>query len=400
MSVDPATLAASILGASAVRTAPRSHPHHELPLVAPASREECVELVRAAASARIGIHVLGGGSALRGAPTSGHALILCTERLDRVLAHERDDLTFTAEAGLRVLRAQAGLRPHGQRLALAPRAEGSTLGGTVARAADGWTRKSTGFVRDQVLGIEVVTGAGKRITGGGRVVKNVSGFDLCRLFTGARASLGILLSLTFRLRSVPETRRVTRHAAADLAHAFSAARSIDQRIPDAEVLRVTRHEDGRASLLLSLAGARARVDAAIRSADDALPRGEVLAPEALEGTHHCVLRVDVQPAHTERASHVLAGLTRALRIDADIATGTIEAFSVEVQPFTEDERALLARGLSGLEALVDFPGDARAHLRREAAFGATPAEHYPVLQRLWRHFDPAGILEPGVHPWK
>lgn len=400
MSSDPATLAASILGASAVRAAPPGHPHPELPLAAPATREECVELVRAAASARIGIHVLGGGSGLRGSARAGHALILCTERLDRVLAHERDDLTFTAEAGLRVSRAQAGLRPHGQRLALAPHSESSTLGGTVARAREGWTRKSAGLVRDQVLGIEAVTGDGRRITGGGRVVKNVSGFDLCRLFTGARASLGILLSLTLRLRAVPEARRVTRHASKDLASAFAAARSIDQLIPDSEVIRVTRHEDGRASILLSLAGATARVNAAARSADDGLPRGAEVLPDELECPDRVQLRVDVQPADIERACGVIAALPLPLWIDADIATGTIEASSQETRPFTDEERALLARGLGALGALADFPSEPRAHLRREAAFGALPAEHYPLLQRLGRHFDPTGILEPGVHPWK
>jgi FAD/FMN-containing dehydrogenase len=349
---------------------------------------------------RIGVHVLGGGSALRAGSSTGSALILSTERLDRILAHERDDLTFTAESGLLLSRAQAGLRPHGQRLALSPRSKTASLGGVVARSAEGWTRKTSGMVRDQVLGLEIVTGDGRLISAGGRVVKNVSGFDLCRLMTGARAALGLILSLTFRLRALAEARRVTRHATKDLDSALALARELDLQVPDAEHVRVTRSPQGDASILVSLAGADARVQRAAEIVDQLLPQGHALTADALDEDSRAFLRVELLPADVAPALRALATWPRSLSWNADISAGYLEASAENIEPLSDAELQQLARILQPFGALVEFPMHAHQHLRREAAFGAIPAEHLTLLHRLGRLFDPHGILEPGVHAWK
>lgn len=132
-------------------------------------------------------------------------VIVSTDRLDRVIDHAVGDLTFTAEAGLSVHRIQEQLRPHGQFLALQGMGGLDTsLGGLLATADAGSWRHRYGGVRDQVLGIEFVRADGRVAKAGGRVVKNVAGYDLMKLFTGSYGSLGILTQATFRLYPLPD----------------------------------------------------------------------------------------------------------------------------------------------------------------------------------------------------
>ena len=132
-------------------------------------------------------------------------LIVSTDRLDRVIDHAVGDLTFTAEAGLSVQRIQEQLSPHDQFLALQGLGGLDTsLGGLLATANAGSWRHRYGGVRDQVLGIQFVRADGQVAKAGGRVVKNVAGYDLMKLFTGSYGSLGILTQATVRLYPLPD----------------------------------------------------------------------------------------------------------------------------------------------------------------------------------------------------
>ena len=371
--------------------------------VTPASRAECVEIVRAAHRERIALFVRGSGSELRLSEYASPAALLCTTRLDQVIEHAEGDLTFSAEAGLSLNAAQALLRPHGQRLALAPRAPSATLGGIMARAADGWTRKSCGLVRDQILGCEVVLGDGRVVHSGGRVVKNVSGFDLCRLFTGARGAWGVVLSLTLRLRAVPQQRRVSLHAASDLAAAFATAHALNASLPDAEVVRVRVVNAAHGTtyaVLLSLAGPAARVEEAVASADDLAGSATELALAALHdgGTPQCV--VEVLPADTAAATRALLAYGAGGVIDADVATGTVEFMAPRAPEWDPTALSALAHELRGLEPLVSFPAHPESLRWQRAEFGAVDAANAALLRRLAQRFDPRGIFEPGLHSWK
>jgi glycolate oxidase FAD binding subunit len=166
------------------------------------------ERVRGARASATPLRLVGGGSWLRGGRPS-HA----TERLELgamsgIVEYEPGDLTLTVLAGTTLAEIERVTRVEGQWLPLDPHGvPGGTIGATVATASCGPVASAYGTPRDQVLGCEFVSGTGDIVRAGGRVVKNVAGFDLVRLVTGAWGTLGALTEVTVRLRALPETDR-------------------------------------------------------------------------------------------------------------------------------------------------------------------------------------------------
>ena len=144
---------------------------------------------------------MGGGSKLGwGGLAEGFDIALSTARLNRVVEHAVGDFTVTVEAGMRFADLQALLAEQRQFLAVDPAfAATATVGGIVATADAGSLRQRYGGLRDMLIGVAFVRYDGKVAKAGGRVVKNVAGYDLMKLMTGAYGSLGILSELTFRL---------------------------------------------------------------------------------------------------------------------------------------------------------------------------------------------------------
>ncbi len=140
-----------------------------------------------------------------GKPAPAVDLVVSTERLDRVIEHAVGDLTVTAEAGISFGQLQVWLAEAGQFLALDPAyPEQSSLGGVLATAESGSMHHRYGGVRDQCLGITFVRSDGEIVKAGGRVVKNVAGYDLMKLLAGSYGTLGIITAATFRLYPVSE----------------------------------------------------------------------------------------------------------------------------------------------------------------------------------------------------
>jgi glycolate oxidase FAD binding subunit len=153
--------------------------------------------------------------------------VLGLKRLDRILEHEPGDLTATAQAGVTVARLQSALRERGQWLSLdPPDAEHATLAGVIAANASGPRRQLYGTARDLLIGLTVVTADGAVVRGGGKVVKNVAGYDLPKLFIGSYGTLGVIVELTVKLRPVPETERFVGVRFERLKDAGAAARAI------------------------------------------------------------------------------------------------------------------------------------------------------------------------------
>jgi glycolate oxidase FAD binding subunit len=181
--------------------------HDALPLwVAPKTEAELAEVVTCAHRNRWRLLPCGQGSKLGwGRQTQGIDLVLSTSHLDRIIDHAVGDLTLTAEAGLGLAALQSTLANHNQFLALDPIHQGTaSLGGTIATADSGALRHRYGGVRDMLLGVQFVRADGQIAKAGGRVVKNVAGYDLMKLFTGSYGSLGILTQATFRLYPIPD----------------------------------------------------------------------------------------------------------------------------------------------------------------------------------------------------
>lgn len=144
---------------------------------------------------------LRGGARVSIAREGGDA-VLSTARLDRVLEHEPGDLTAIVEAGLRLSELQAVLAPHRQMLALDPPGD-PTIGACLAGDLSGPRRHRYGAMRDLVIGVTVVLADGTIASSGGKVVKNVAGYDLGKLFAGSRGRFGLIARVALRLHTRP-----------------------------------------------------------------------------------------------------------------------------------------------------------------------------------------------------
>ena len=168
-------------------------------LVFPHTIDILQKIVKQAALERWRILICGNGSKLNwGGLSRNVQLIISTQKCDRLIEHAVGDLTVTVEAGMKLVDLQHNLRSHNQFLPIDPAYSNATLGGIVATADTGSWRQRYGGVRDLLLGLSFVRADGEIAKAGGRVVKNVAGYDLMKLFTGAYGTLGIMTQLTFR----------------------------------------------------------------------------------------------------------------------------------------------------------------------------------------------------------
>lgn len=180
---------------------------HDVCGVIPQSVEELAAILAAAGENRWRVLPSGRGSKLDwGGLARGADVLVSTARLNRLIDHAVGDLTITVEAGMGFSEVQSILAKAGQFLAIDPTYPNhATIGGIIATGDAGSLRQRYGGVRDMLLGISFVRADGAIVKAGGRVVKNVAGYDLMKLFTGSYGTLGILTQATFRVYPIPET---------------------------------------------------------------------------------------------------------------------------------------------------------------------------------------------------
>jgi len=177
-----------------------------LVVVEPASPSEVRDVVSQAVSAGQALYPIGGQTTLDfGLPPTRPGLVVGLRRLSQVIDYPARDMTITVQAGIRVADLQALLATENQRLPVdVPRSDRATLGGTLATNPSGPRRFGFGTLRDYVIGISVVNDEGHEAKAGGRVVKNVAGYDLCKLYVGSLGTLGIITQVTLKVRPRPE----------------------------------------------------------------------------------------------------------------------------------------------------------------------------------------------------
>jgi glycolate oxidase FAD binding subunit len=177
-----------------------------VPVVRPESPESLGDLVRQAAADGQALYPLGGRTMLdHGLPPARPGLGVDLRALDQVIDYPARDMTITVRAGIPVARLQDLLAAENQRLPVdVPRAAEATLGGALAVNVSGPRRYGFGTFRDYVIGISVVNDEGQEVKAGGRVVKNVAGYDLCKLYIGSLGTLGIISQVTLKLKPRPE----------------------------------------------------------------------------------------------------------------------------------------------------------------------------------------------------
>ncbi len=172
----------------------------------PATQDDLAQFVTEnATNARRCLLPIGGGTACRDAATDD-AIEVRLDKLNRVIDYPARDMTITVEAGIRMAELAKILAAENQRLPIdVPHAEQATLGGVIATNWSGSRRFGCGTIRDYVIGISAIDASGKRFSAGGRVVKNVAGYDLCKLLVGSRGTLAIISQVTLKLRPMAET---------------------------------------------------------------------------------------------------------------------------------------------------------------------------------------------------
>jgi glycolate oxidase subunit GlcD len=197
--------------------------------VEPESAEEVCEVLRAAESEGRKVFPVGAcvQRDLRGDSLHARAVALKTTRMARLVEHEPADLVATAEAGMTLADFNREVGRAGQRLPLdPPGGDGVTLGGLVATGAAGAQALGYGAPRSYVLGMKAALAGGRVIRAGGRVVKNVAGYDLCKLFTGSQGTLVVILELTFKLRPRPRREATLVARSHDLSELLEASRAL------------------------------------------------------------------------------------------------------------------------------------------------------------------------------
>ncbi len=397
----------------------RCPPTTPVPILAPASPAAVATAVQEAAARDWALLLHGGGTLLTlGAAPRRVDAVLDLRRLDRVVEYAPADLTVTVEAGCTVAAVQALLAARRQTLPFDPPCpERATIGGTIATNTAGFRRGLFGALRDHLIGLRVVSAAGETVRSGGRVVKNVAGYDLNKLHLGALGTLGVIVEATFKVLPAPAERQGLWLSAARLTTVAATARAVCQSglRPEAvliltapAVARLGGALPGEGPGLLvvfsghpaavarqltecrTLAG-EAGLQAQPLSLETVWPRVrdfgfETAAPVRLRGGFPPATLPQVVAALGEWPALVEAGGTlRALGPDLT----TLAALRAWLDPL----RAALT-GLDGYLVLESAPPALLPALDPETVWGP-PGPDVALMARLKAALDPAGRLNPG-----
>ena len=370
-----------------------------MPRVAPRTDDGVALVLQAAAAEGWRVRIEGRGSWVSAdAPAD---LALTTRALARVARLDAADLVATVEAGVAWRDLQRLLADQGVWVAADPPGEGRTVGGVVATGTAGPLRTGFGAVREHVLGATLVTGEGRIVRAGGRVVKNVAGYDLTKLVTGSFGSFGVVTSVNLRLRAVPRADLTLlglgeRDALLDAARAMLEAGITPASL---EVLSPLAAGRDRWSLAVRLLGSApaAEADAQAASGASQIPLAPLEAAEAGAFWRAALTGAAANPV--------------TLRMGA-LATAMDDALDLVVHHL-DDHWIMAGVGAGGLRWSGDAPADRIRLLRYAAAprempltlerapwsvreqvgyFGAYREGVGQLVGALRDAFDPAGVL--------
>ena len=381
-------------------------------VLAPASDDEVAAALRGCASANEAVVPFGGGTlqAAANAP-SRYDVALDLRGLRGVRAYDPRDLTIGVAAGTTLAELAATLADHGQFLPLdAPRAALATIGGTLAAGWAGPRRATYGRARDLLIGSTAALADGTLASAGGMVVKNVTGYDMGKLYVGACGTLGVLTRANFKLLPLPAAHRVAVARLDDEVRARALAHVRALPVEPAALVLLDGFKDATPSdshptrLFALLEGSESSVERATRDLRSALGSAGVAETRLYDGAaaqraFDALLDAYVATAGASAVTLRSTGLPddAAMRADtarehgdalealADLRTGDVV---VRVRGATA---ALRTRALLGHARVIAASPDASAGLD---AWGDAPAT-LATMRALKERFDPAGILAPG-----
>ncbi len=400
----------------------------------PGSVEEVSAVLAACHEVKVGVVPWGGGvhMGLGGIPKRAD-VIVGLGRLNRVLDHEPGDMTSTVQAGMVLSEYQEHLGRHGQFLSLdPPGAARATIGGILAANASGPRRLRYGTARDLLIGLRVANPDGTVTKGGAKVVKNVTGYDMNKLYVGSLGTLGVIVEATFRLYPLPACERTWVAAFSDAAKARSVVGKIlgSPLVPSAlellneaaarEVGRQLRAPSDVRGVVLAVAFASVpeAVEAQIRTAQAVA--GDADEHEVLEGQAHEAFWTAVRDFNADngfavvlKASVLLDKVAEAVEygerlaaqhglrtaVISEAGTGIIRFYfradagthgDVRWVDVVEPLRAFAVQAKGSL-VVRDSP----AAVKKQVDVWGPPRQDFALMQGLKEQFDPGGILNPG-----
>jgi len=364
------------------------------------SEADVVDAIRAANDRGEAIVLWGGGTRIGiGDPPERYDVALDLRGLRGIVDHQPGDLTVTVRAGTTVAELQAALAEHRQWWPVeVAHPDGATVGGTIASAADGPARYRYFHPRDWVIGVRAVLGDGTLTKAGGRVVKNVTGYDLSRLYSGSFGTLCALVEVSLKLVPLPERRVTVRADLPTPKHAYPTVRQfVRERIPlDAIALLtgpVTEPLGGPTwtALFTRVAGTSAAVDRLTGAVRQALGAQVEVEDDVWR-------RIADLPADAPTSVRATWPAGRPLDL---YATSSVWYPGIEIQHLLDEHEA---EDLSALRAAAEASGGAlvieRAPVELRLAVGTwgTPRIPLEIARRLRERFDPNGVLAPGRMP--
>jgi glycolate oxidase FAD binding subunit len=386
----------------------------------PASPEQVAAALRLCSEANAIVTPWGGGTSMGiGNPTRQVDIIIGLERLNLLVEHDQANLTATVQSGHRLAALQEVLARHNQFLPFDPPAPArATVGGVVATNLNGPRRNYYGGVRDLVIGMKIVLASGEQIKAGGKVVKNVAGYDMCKLFVGSLGTLGIISEITLRMVPIPET-AATLIASGTLpkVQQFANELSRSKLLPSAVLLlnaqasKATDLAQSDWQLAVWCEGFEETVARHLRDAP-ALAQRIGLATAILKENEHRRFWDEIRdfPLQADRLVYRLT----VPRASAAAVVQTIHAWStIDFRPRIVSDTAMgiiwvsLDAKQGAIKWFAKLVAEAREHQGHAVMLAAPPNLKTDVdvwgslpptlslMRKIKREFDPKNLLNPG-----
>ena len=380
-------------------------------VVEPASEQQVAKILKLANDAGLAVIPRGGGSKLGwGNPPKRSDLVLSTARLDKIIEHAWSDMTVTVEAGCTIAKLQESLAKHGQRLAIDPLwADQATVGGILSTNDSGALRLRFGGLRDLIIGITLALPDGTLASSGGKVVKNVAGYDLPKLATGAVGTLGVITRAVFRLHPLPHNARTLTISVRDSGEVERIMLAIQSSKLAHTALQARIGGNAEAHMDILFEGTEAGLAAqqeylarlvAPLAANEASPtvwnaRQELFSSEA-SARQIAVVKVSILPRTTAATLETTARIAERQNIHCRLVIQATGIGCIQLDGAQEE----LHGALQSLRDELRKSEGSLTLLQRPAGmppFDAwnDPGDAMPLMRAVKEQFDPRTTLNPG-----
>ena len=400
----------------------------------PSDVEAVSNVMRLASDRRLAVVPRGGGTQMGlGNPPAGLDLVLGLERLNGLAFHEPADLVAAAEAGMTIDAFRGELARHGQTLPLEfPLPSRATVGGVLAANAGGPSRLAFGGLRDWLIGLRVVRASGDITKSGGRVVKNVTGYDLNKLYTGSLGTLGVIVEATFKVTPLPAAKGTVTASVGSLEAAVELSQDVLALPGRPQALQVMdrgavdrlpelRTPRSAAAVAALFSGSELSVGRKVSQAAEVLAAGGACNVATLmneggdeiwrsvtdlgwdgEGGPRLMVRVGLLPSRVAAFVASMGGnptpLPRGIVVDPGSGLVRVLEWAEELEPQADQlVEATIRTVRRAAETCGGYAVIERCPLalKRRMDVWGDEVEGLELMRRVKREMDPKGILSPG-----